>query len=148
MVPKYPNLLSANRGDASSFRHSICPKCVRSPSVKRYRSFATLFRRTFESPLSSRKLARMAALSFCTTALSSAMVFDARTLRMNCLTVALSDHASMDLIWTLRELIVVGVEGDGRVFCSRGLCGRLVLSHLLITSYSIFMDDSGIILRH
>jgi hypothetical protein len=41
---------------------------------------------TFESWLSSLKLARMAALSFCTTALSSAMVLEARTLRMNCLT--------------------------------------------------------------
>jgi len=41
------------------------------------------------SPLSSRKLARMAALSFWMTALSSAMVFAARTLRMNCLTVGL-----------------------------------------------------------
>lgn len=35
---------------------------------------------------SSRKLALMAALSFCTTALSSAIVLAARTLRMNCLT--------------------------------------------------------------
>ena len=40
----------------------------------------------FESPLSSLKLARIAALSFCTTALSSAIVFEARTLRMNCFT--------------------------------------------------------------
>lgn len=87
IVPRYPNLLSAKRGDANSLRHSICPKCVRSPSVKRYSSFATLFRRTLESPLSSRKLARIAALSFCTTARSSAMVFDARTLRMNCFTM-------------------------------------------------------------
>lgn len=38
------------------------------------------------SPLSSLKLARIAALSFCTTARSSAMVFEARTLRMNCFT--------------------------------------------------------------
>ena len=37
--------------------------------------------------LSSLKLARMAALSLCTTALSSAIVLDARTLRMNCFTV-------------------------------------------------------------
>lgn len=43
MVPRYPNRLSANLGEASSLRHSIWPKCVRSPSVKRYRSFATLF---------------------------------------------------------------------------------------------------------
>jgi hypothetical protein len=41
---------------------------------------------TFESWLSSLKLARMAALSFCTTARSSAMVLEARTLRMNCFT--------------------------------------------------------------
>jgi hypothetical protein len=41
---------------------------------------------TFESPLSSLKLALMAALSFCTTARSSAIVFEARTLRMNCFT--------------------------------------------------------------
>ncbi len=103
IVPRYPNRLSANRGDARSLRHSICPKCVLSPSVKRYKSFATLFRLysipsagdrspvfvsylTFESPLSSRKLARIAALSFCTTARSSAMVFEARTLLMNCFT--------------------------------------------------------------
>ena len=39
-----------------------------------------------ESWLSSLKLARMAALSFCTTALSSAIVFAARTFRMNCFT--------------------------------------------------------------
>jgi len=43
MVPRYPRRLSANRGEASSFRHSICPKCVLSPSVKRYSSLATLF---------------------------------------------------------------------------------------------------------
>jgi hypothetical protein len=107
MVPKYPNRLSANRGEASSFKHSICPKCVRSPNVKRYSSLATLFRlwfyeygscdinwgvvhayRTLESWLSSLKLALIAALSFCTTALSSAIVFAARTFRMNCLTMA------------------------------------------------------------
>ena len=103
IVPKYPNLLSAKRGDANSLRHSIWPKCVLSPSVNRYSSLATLFllqssqclstalegtwlHLMLESPLSSRKLARMAALSFCTTALSSAIVFEARTLRMNCFT--------------------------------------------------------------
>jgi hypothetical protein len=43
--------------------------------------------RTLWSPLSSRKLARIDALSFWMTALSSAMVLAARTLRMNCLTV-------------------------------------------------------------
>lgn len=42
---------------------------------------------TLWSALSSLKLARMDALSFWMTALSSAMVFAARTLRMNCLTV-------------------------------------------------------------
>jgi hypothetical protein len=42
---------------------------------------------TLESPLSSLKLALIAALSFCTTARSSAIVFEARTLRMNCFTV-------------------------------------------------------------
>ena len=41
---------------------------------------------TLESPLSSLKLALIAALSFCTTARSSAIVFAARTLRMNCFT--------------------------------------------------------------
>ena len=44
---------------------------------------------TLESPLSSRKLARIAALSFWTTARSSAIVFEARTLRMNCFTIVL-----------------------------------------------------------
>lgn len=42
---------------------------------------------TLESPLSSLKLALIAALSFCTTARSSAMVLEARTLRMNCFTI-------------------------------------------------------------
>ncbi len=41
---------------------------------------------TLESPLSSLKLALIAALSFCTTARSSAIVFEARTLRINCFT--------------------------------------------------------------
>lgn len=41
---------------------------------------------TPESWLSSLKLARMAALSFWTTARSSAIVFAARTFRMNCFT--------------------------------------------------------------
>lgn len=39
--------------------------------------------------LSSLKLARIAALSFCTTALSSAIVLADLTLRMNCLTTLL-----------------------------------------------------------
>ncbi len=39
------------------------------------------------SALSSRKLARMAALSFWITARSSAIVLAARTLRMNCFTI-------------------------------------------------------------
>ncbi len=94
-------------------RHSICPKCVRSPRVKRYRSFATLFRLqgstagqqisrcasrkvtsylTPGSPLSSLKLVRIAALSFWITALSSAIVFAARTLRMNCFTEIRISH--------------------------------------------------------
>jgi hypothetical protein len=41
---------------------------------------------TLESVLSSLKLALIAALSFCTTARSSAIVLAARTLRMNCFT--------------------------------------------------------------
>jgi hypothetical protein len=45
---------------------------------------------TPESPLSSLKLARMAALSFWTTARSSAIVLAARTFRMNCFTVTVS----------------------------------------------------------
>ena len=120
IVPRYPNLLSANRGEARSLRHSIWPKCVRSPRVKRYSSFATLFRRTLESPLSSRKLARMAALSFWTTALSSAMVFEARTFRINCFTVRLSDQPVRKYVfWTVRELIVdCGKEGDPS-FCAQ-----------------------------
>lgn len=28
MAPRYPMRLSVNRGDAISFRHSICPKCA------------------------------------------------------------------------------------------------------------------------
>lgn len=44
LVARCPNRLSAKRGDANSLMHSICPKCVRSPSVKRYSSFATLLR--------------------------------------------------------------------------------------------------------
>lgn len=44
LVARCPRRLSANRGEARSFKHSICPKWVRSPKVKRYRSFATLFR--------------------------------------------------------------------------------------------------------
>jgi hypothetical protein len=35
IVPRYPNRLSANRGEANSFKHSIWPKCVRSPSVNK-----------------------------------------------------------------------------------------------------------------
>lgn len=66
--------------------------------------------RTLWSPLSSRKLALMAALSFCTTARSSAMVFAARTLRMNCLTGGLARSEGQDMVWLqwrgLRELIL------------------------------------------
>lgn len=48
---------------------------------------------TFESWLSFLKLERIAALSFCTTARSSAIVFAARTFRMNCFT-RVSQHLS------------------------------------------------------
>lgn len=44
LVARWPRRLSANRGDARSFRHSTWPKWVRSPRVKRYSSFATLLR--------------------------------------------------------------------------------------------------------
>ena len=119
IVPRYPNRLSAKRGEARSLRHSICPKCVRSPRVKRYSSFATLLRRTLESPLSSRKLARMAALSFWTTARSSAMVFEARTFRINCFTTGLSDQpVRSHVFWNIRELIVGGKEGNPD-FCAQ-----------------------------
>lgn len=58
----------------------------------------------FASPLSSLKLALIAALSFCTTALSSAMVLEARTLRMNCFTIFncqldMSEDAFAFLFW-------------------------------------------------
>jgi hypothetical protein len=49
--------------------------------VQRAESYLTL-----ESPLSSLKLALIAALSFCTTARSSAIVLEARTFRINCFT--------------------------------------------------------------
>jgi hypothetical protein len=54
---------------------------------------------TFESPLSSLKLALMAALSFCTTARSSAMVFEARTLRMNCFTTNSQQAGRGGVLW-------------------------------------------------
>jgi hypothetical protein len=140
MVPRYPNLLSAKRGEARSLRHSIWPKCVRSPRVKRYSSFATLFRRTLESPLSSRKLARMAALSFWTTARSSAMVFEARTFRINCFTMRLSDQPwKNNVFWTIRELIVdCGKEGDPSFCAQRPLLvsPRSVICTLLCKSRS------------
>lgn len=134
MVPRYPRRLSAKRGEASSFRHSIWPKWVRSPRVKRYSNLATLFLlggasagsgeagclrghyRTLESWLSSRKLARMAALSFCTTARSSAMVLAARTLRINCLTFGTQ--------WSARR---VGVERADRVPRTGAHCAGVVL---------------------
>jgi hypothetical protein len=53
--------------------------------------------RILESWLSSLKLALIAALSFCTTARSSAIVLEARTLRMNCLTMC----CQLDRLWTL-----------------------------------------------
>lgn len=43
-MARWPIRLSANRGEANSLRHSIWPKWVRSPSVKRYKSLATLLR--------------------------------------------------------------------------------------------------------
>lgn len=61
IVPRYPSLLSAKRGDANSLRHSIWPKCVRSPSVKRYSNLATLFLLAIHhesSPLCLRELPR------------------------------------------------------------------------------------------
>lgn len=140
-MPKYPNLLSENLGEARSLRHSICPKCVRSPKVNKYNSFATLFRLiapsvnvsvyliyptpsylTLGSLLSSLKLALMAALSFCTTALSSAIVFEARTLRMNCFTASVQPRPSSILEFILQELIVISghetrfVEGVSKMF--------------------------------
>jgi len=33
MIPRYPNLLSANLGLATSLRHSIWPKCASDPSI-------------------------------------------------------------------------------------------------------------------
>src|SRR6202035_5766725 len=36
IVPRYPRRLSANRGEASNLTHSIWPKWVLSPRVKRY----------------------------------------------------------------------------------------------------------------
>jgi hypothetical protein len=84
--------------------------------VKRYSSFATLFRLyqkgnlvsigharedraaspylTLWSALSSLKLARIEALSFWMTARSSAMVFAARTFRMNCFTARVGSKVS------------------------------------------------------
>ena len=66
--------------------------------------------------LSSLKLARIAALSFCTTARSSAIVFEARTLRMNCFTVThlhqhlltLSQRPAALFNKFLQELILTG----------------------------------------
>ncbi len=76
---------------------------------------------TLWSALSSRKLARMDALSFWMTALSSAIVFAARTLRMNCLTVGFrvcQRVASCAGLWALgrchlRELMM-GCSGPAR----------------------------------
>ena len=70
------------------------------------------------SPLSSLKLARIAALSFCTTDLSSAIVFEARTLRMNCFTVHEISSSSLRLDGevNLQELMAASwtpIRGDG-----------------------------------
>lgn len=63
---------------------------------------------TPESWLSSLKLALMAALSFWTTARSSAMVFAARTLRMNCFTSHISASRPDREAWRagIHEVIV------------------------------------------
>jgi hypothetical protein len=75
-----------------------------------------------ESALSSLKLARIAALSFWTTARSSAIVFAARTFRINCLTapvvrlgqlIAPEEKAAQE--WRhVREVIAVArTPGEG-----------------------------------
>jgi hypothetical protein len=82
-------------------RDIIAPACVHVSSGPRASRRSPLppphlpsFRRpahlTLWSPLSSRKLARIDALSFWMTARSSAIVLAARTLRINCLTAAVS----------------------------------------------------------
>jgi hypothetical protein len=60
-------------------RWLVSPPCIEDGVGTTYR--------TLWSCVSSRKLARIAALSFWITARSSAMVFAARTLRMNCFTI-------------------------------------------------------------
>ena len=65
------------------FGHIVSPDYALALVKSAYASLQNLL---LESPLSSLKLARMAALSFCTTALSSAIVLAARTLRINCFT--------------------------------------------------------------
>ena len=123
IVPRYPNRLSANRGDARSLTHSICPKCVRSPRVNRYLRvslFYFLIQRTgwggrhsslrtfccLTFPLgSSRKLVRMAADSFCITApINTVNTHSNRTriLRSSAIVFA----ALTDLMKDLRVLIV------------------------------------------
>jgi hypothetical protein len=68
------------------------------------------------SPLSSLKLALMAALSFCTTARSSAIVLEARTLLMNCFTVNVLIHAKPKSAKSLyaRELMAASRTPDGQ----------------------------------
>jgi hypothetical protein len=57
----------------------------------------------------------MAALSFCTTARSSAMVFEARTLRMNCFTVLVSVQAGKVVdIGCAQELIAAAWTSGSR----------------------------------
>ena len=70
--------------EVEQLRDVVPPACVSTCAPRAARLHPTHL--TLESWLSSLKLARMAALSFCTTARSSAIVFAARTFRMNCLT--------------------------------------------------------------
>jgi hypothetical protein len=69
----------------------------------------------------------MAALSFCTTARSSAMVLEARTLRMNCFTVA----SSRQLTHLLFDMCVVaysiGVRTGAHIAASNSLSFVLIL---------------------
>lgn len=75
---------------------------------------------TLWSPLSSLKLARMAALSFWTTARSSAMVFEARTLRMNCFTTNYQSRRLEEGYFEPLQELIVAVWGPamGQLFGS------------------------------
>ena len=74
------------------------------------------------SALSSLKLARMDALSFWMTALSSAMVFAARTLRMNCLTAGSGEVSH----WVAVLISVWRAECEG---AGRGRAATLTGAH-------------------